>query len=191
MEAESVLRFWEIALDAELDVCIDGGWAVDALLGRQTRQHGDLDIALPILQIATLRRLFEAEGYFEVSRPDSWKHNFVLETCEGDTIDVHAYELNSDGRNKAGVPYCADQLCGEGVISGVPVRCVPPNWLVRFHTGYLVGDADWHDVRLLCAKYDLPIPDIFNRFVQAESGKRKLQVACKANPKLNVDTPHF
>jgi lincosamide nucleotidyltransferase A/C/D/E len=171
MQAASVLRFWEIALDAELDVCIDGGWAVDALLGRQTRQHGDLDIALPASQVAALKHLLEARGFFEVPRPDSWQHNFVLRTCEGDTIDVHSYELNTDGSNKAGVAYSADHLCGEGVISGVKVLCVPPDWLVRFHTGYEVDEGDWHDVRLLCAKFNLTIPNIFNRFVQAESSK--------------------
>jgi lincosamide nucleotidyltransferase A/C/D/E len=170
MQAVSVLRFWEMAREVGLDVCIDGGWAVDALLCQQTRQHGDLDIALPASQIANLRSLLETQGFFEVPRPDSWEHNFVLQTCEGETIDVHSYELNSDGSNKAGVPYRAEHLCGEGVISGVQVRCVPPDWLVEFHTGYEVDAGDWRDVRLLCAKFNLTIPDIFHRFIQAESG---------------------
>ena len=30
-----------------LEVYVDGGWAVDAVLGEQTRPHDDLDIALP------------------------------------------------------------------------------------------------------------------------------------------------
>lgn len=167
MQAASVCRFWRMAHKVGLNICIDGGWAVDALLGRQTRQHGDLDIALPISQVIALRTLLGTQGFIEVPRPDSWEHNFVLLSADGETIDVHAYELNADGSNKAGVPYCADQLCGDGAISGVKVRCVPPDWLVRFHTGYDVDQGDWHDVRLLCAKLNIEIPEVFNRFARA------------------------
>jgi len=47
MDAEAVVEVWT-AFEAErLEGVLDGGWAVDALLGRQTRPHGDLDIALP------------------------------------------------------------------------------------------------------------------------------------------------
>ena len=63
MDAKSVVRFWEAARAAGLDICIDGGWAVDALLGEQTRPHGDLDIALPASQGARLRAMLEAQGY--------------------------------------------------------------------------------------------------------------------------------
>jgi Aminoglycoside-2''-adenylyltransferase len=31
----------------QIDLHIDGGWGVDALLGRQTRTHADLDIRSP------------------------------------------------------------------------------------------------------------------------------------------------
>jgi lincosamide nucleotidyltransferase A/C/D/E len=31
---------------ADLEVWLDGGWAVDAVLGEQTRAHRDLDIIL-------------------------------------------------------------------------------------------------------------------------------------------------
>lgn len=167
MQAASVLRFWEMARKVGPNICIDGGWAVDALLGQQTRQHGDLDIALPVSQVASLRTLLGAQRFFEVAQPDSSAHNFVLRTPEGETIDVHSYELNPDGSNRGGVPYCADHLCGEGVILGVWVRCVPPDWLVRFHTGYDVDEEDWHDVHLLCAKFNIAIPDIFYRFAGA------------------------
>ena len=31
----------------QVELIIDGGWAVDALLGEQTRPHEDLDVAMP------------------------------------------------------------------------------------------------------------------------------------------------
>lgn len=168
MHAASVVQFWKEARTLGLDICIDGGWAVDALLGVQTRAHGDLDIALPAAQGAALRGMLSGQGYREVPRPDSWVHNYVLERPSGETIDVHTYELYPDGSNKAGVAYMAEHLTGEGIILGTRVRCVPPDWLVRFHAGYEVDADDWHDVRLLCAAFDIPIPEHFKRFVRAE-----------------------
>jgi lincosamide nucleotidyltransferase A/C/D/E len=161
MQASAVVQFWKSARSSGLNVCIDGGWAVDAALAVQTRSHADLDIALPASEVSALRALLQKAGFSEVSRPDSWAHNFVLQSVTGDIIDVHSYELNPDGSNKLGVAYIADHLSGEGVILGCSVRCVPPRWLVQFHTGYDVDQNDWHDVRLLCEKFDIAIPDIY------------------------------
>ena len=41
----------------QLEVFIDGGWGVDALLGKQTRPHSDLDIALKHTDVPKLREL--------------------------------------------------------------------------------------------------------------------------------------
>ena len=169
MKATAVVQFWKSAQAHGLTICIDGGWAVDAALGMQTRPHGDLDIALPASDVRALRTLLAESGFYEVSRADSWEHNFVLQSARGDLIDVHSYELNSDGSNKNGVAYSADHLNGEGTILGCRVRCVPPRWLVPFHTGYDVDETDWHDVRLLCKKFEIPIPDIFKRFADRDS----------------------
>lgn len=169
MQASAVVQFWGSAQANGLNICIDGGWAVDAVLGVQTRPHGDLDIALPASEVIALRALLNGGGFSEVSRPDSWEHNFVLQSVSGDIIDVHSYELNSDGSNKEGVAYMADHMCGEGIVLGCRIRCVPPRWLVPFHTGYDVDETDWHDVRLLCERYKIPIPDIYERFAGSES----------------------
>ncbi len=147
-----------------LEICIDGGWAVDAVIGRQTRRHADLDIALPAGQVPRLLALLRAQGFRRVRRPDSWAHNFVFEDRFGRAIDAHSYVLGADGRNLGGVPYEADHLGGEGRILGHRVRCVPPEWLVQFHTGYEVDRTDWQDVRLLCRKFNLEIPDIYGSF---------------------------
>jgi lincosamide nucleotidyltransferase A/C/D/E len=44
------------------------------------------------------------------------------------------------------------------------VRCLSPAWEVRFHTGYPVDADDWHDVALLCARFDLAVPPDYDRF---------------------------
>jgi len=62
-------------------------------------------------------------------------------------LDVHSYTLDAAGLNVGGVPHSGEHLTGRGVIAGYPVRCIPPEWLVKFHTGYELHDNDWHDVR--------------------------------------------
>jgi lincosamide nucleotidyltransferase A/C/D/E len=42
-----------------IDLHIDGGWGVDALLGRQTRTHADLDIAVNRQDVAQIRFLLD------------------------------------------------------------------------------------------------------------------------------------
>jgi lincosamide nucleotidyltransferase A/C/D/E len=141
-----------------LEVYVDGGWAVDALLGEQTRPHDDLDIALPHAQVPHLRALLTTRGFREQRRDDSWECNFVLADQAGRRLDVHSYTLDAAGRNASGVPYSGVQLTGRGVIGGYAVRCISPQWLVKFHTGYEVDHKDWHDVRLLCERFQMAVP---------------------------------
>jgi len=177
MQAECVIDFWHATQKRGLQICIEGGWAVDAVLKRQTRPHNDLDIALPAVDVPALRQLLAAGGYVEVHRPDSWEHNFVLEDPQGRLIDVHSYVLNPDGSNAGGVSYVADQVSGEGVILGVTVRCVPAHWLILSHTGYELRESDWHDVRLLCSELNLAIPPGFEALAASISQDGKAQDA--------------
>lgn len=147
-----------------LDIYVDGGWAVDAALGAQTRPHDDLDIALPHAQVPRLRALLSSQGFREQPRDGSWECNFVLTDQGGRRLDVHSYTLDAAGQNVGGVPYTSEHLSGQGVIGGRRVRCIPPEWLVQFHTGYELDDNDWHDVRLLCERFQIAIPDEYLKF---------------------------
>ena len=154
-DAVELIRLFENHL---LDVCIDGGWAVDALLGRQTRPHSDLDIALPHSQVPELRRLLEARGYIDIFRNDSWECNFVLGDAHGRQVDIHSHTFDEQGNLVFGVAYPFDSLNGSGSILGHPVRCITPEWLVKFHTGYKLDENDYRDVRALCDHFGLPLP---------------------------------
>jgi len=35
---------------------------------------------------------------------------------------------------------------------------------VKFHTGYELDDNDWHDVRLLCERFQIAVPDEYLKF---------------------------
>src|SRR5438552_11573427 len=121
--------------------------------GEQTRPHGDLDVALPHKQAPSLRALLATCGFREQFRDDTWECNFVLADERGCRLDVHSYTLDAAGNNIYGVAYISEHLTGRGSIDGYPVRCICPEWLVKFHTGYELDDNDYHDVRLLCDRF--------------------------------------
>ena len=46
MRSEDVVELYRVLHQSGIAIWIDGGWAVDAVVGRQTRSHYDLDIAI-------------------------------------------------------------------------------------------------------------------------------------------------
>lgn len=149
---------------AEIDVIVDGGWGVDALLGHQTRAHLDLDIAIPADQRRSLRELLLRAGFSQIWTADLWEHNFVLEDDRRRRIDVHSFELDDDGRNVGGVEYQGSHLRGTGRIGERGVRCIPVDVLIGFHLGYAQDIEDYHDVLALCERFDRPLPAELERF---------------------------
>jgi Aminoglycoside-2''-adenylyltransferase len=75
MTSHDVLEFLALAQAHSIELWIDGGWSVDALLERQTRVHSDLDIALSHKDVPKLRALLEASGYKDVPRDDTRECN--------------------------------------------------------------------------------------------------------------------
>jgi lincosamide nucleotidyltransferase A/C/D/E len=166
MKAEDAAELIELLEQHGLEVYVDGGWAVDALLGQPTRVHQDLDIALPHKHLSTLRDLLSTKGYQEQPRADSWECNFVLVDASGREVDVHLYTLDEAGNHIGGVEYRREHLTGKGLINGYPVRCISPEWLVKFHSGYLLDENDYHDVRSLCERFGIALPDEYRRFIK-------------------------
>lgn len=164
MTAKDVVEIVGLLSQNHIDVCIDGGWGVDALLGGQTRTHADLDIAIQHKDAAQTRALLEARGYKDVARDDSWECNFVLGDDRGHQIDIHSYTFDSAGNHIHGVAYPLDSLTGSGSVSGVPVKCISPEWMVKFHSGYKLDGNDYHDVRMLCRRFGIPLPSEYEEF---------------------------
>ncbi|MEA2008280.1 MAG: nucleotidyltransferase family protein [Chloroflexota bacterium] len=164
MTAEDVIEIVRLFNQNDVEVIIDGGWGVDALLGEQTRIHEDLDVAVAHKDVEKIRALLEAKGYHDVPRDDTWECNFVLGDDEGRLVDIHSCTFDAEGNNVFGVKYPLDSLQGSGVINRHPVRCIPPQWLVDFHTGYELDENDYRDVKLLCQKFSIEIPAEYDGF---------------------------
>ncbi len=169
MTAQDVIAFVGLMAANGIQVILDGGWAVDALLGRRTRRHADLDIAVQHVDTPRIRALLAERGYSEAPRGDSWACNFVLEDGLGHSIDVHSCTFDESGRNVFGVAYPFESLGGSGSVDGRPVRCITPGWLVKFHTGYAVDENDYRDVKALCRRFGIPMPEAYRAFVEKDN----------------------
>jgi lincosamide nucleotidyltransferase A/C/D/E len=65
-----------------------------------------------------------------------------------------------------GVEYLPEHLTGEGTINGYRVKCIPPDSVVKFHTGYDLDENDFHDVRAICEKFKIPLPSEYEKFIE-------------------------
>jgi len=164
MTAEETVEIIRLFEQNGIEVYVDGGWGVDALLGHQTRKHDDLDIAMPHGFVPKLRELLEARGYVDVPRDDTRDCNFVLGDDKGHLVDVHTYTFDENDKNIFGVAYEPRHLTGTGIINGYPVKCIPPDIMVEFHTGYAVDENDYHDAKALCERFGIAIPKEYERF---------------------------
>lgn len=158
MKEEDVIEILDLLDTVGIEVYIDGGWGVDALLGVQTRTHEDLDIAIPHRDVPKLREILEGKGYFEIPRDDTWECNFVLADGNGREVDVHSFTFE-DGKHVFGVEYHPEDLTAIGTIGGRRVKTIDPAAMVRFHTGYKLDENDYRDVKALCDAFSLAMPD--------------------------------
>lgn len=51
-------QVFEMLSPAESPWCVVGGWAIDLWLGRQTRDHEDIEVAIPRVDFGRVRQLF-------------------------------------------------------------------------------------------------------------------------------------
>ena len=164
MDQEEALRVIDLAEIAGIPIVIDGGWAVDANLGWQTRSHSDLDIAINQQYLPRLLGILSRLGYGHVARGDQWEHNFVLQDGGGHQVDIHSYCRNDRGQIIGGVEYPGDSLTGQGKIGHAKVGCIKADWLVDFHLGYPFDKNDYNDVKYLCNLNRLSLPPEYQSY---------------------------
>ena len=161
VEQHEVLALYRLLADHHIEVWLDGGWGIDALVGEQTRPHSDLDIAVRHDDVEELRTIMSARGYEPVERDDTQPWMFVLGDTQGHEVDVHSFTFDRHGRNIYGVAYPAESLTGEGCLDGQVVRCISADWAVKFHTAYPPRPVDRHDLKLLHERLGIDVPDLY------------------------------
>jgi lincosamide nucleotidyltransferase A/C/D/E len=160
----NVLDVLDLADSAGVRLWLDGGWGVDALLGGQSREHADLDVMLEIRHLEAFLKVLLDNGFVKVGEASATPWNFLMAHPAGAVVDLHVVMFDAQGNGVLGPPdeanaYPAASLTGRGTIGGRPVDCITAEWAVQFHDAY-PGDADDRaDVRALCERFGLQIPE--------------------------------
>jgi lincosamide nucleotidyltransferase A/C/D/E len=155
-----VLAVLDLLAAAEVRVWVAGGWGVDALLGRQTRRHCDVDLIIgedgshyqQVAQVLAREGFRFAATYHSPGIPipccHVWRHDGGHKV-EVLPVPLHAPPFAVDGTD-VGQPFT------EGSIDGRTVPCLSAELQLLLHTGYPQREIDNEDVALLRAFLDLP-----------------------------------
>src|SRR5688572_32103528 len=95
MSSEDVVELVDCLEAVGIDVWLDGGWGVDALLGTQTRPHDDLDLVVPLHDVPALQDALSKRGYVLVG--GGAPMSFELTDDEGRQVDVHPVVFDERG----------------------------------------------------------------------------------------------
>lgn len=154
MSALEVLRVLAILEGTGRGYWVAGGWGVDALVGKQTRMHRDLDLAIDsVAESPAIESLFRHSYVIETD----WRPvRVALVAPGGRCVDLHPVVFGPDGNGvQADVDdgsFLYPQECFvTGIIAGQVVPCLSLEQQLRFHTGYEPRDIDLADLRTLQA----------------------------------------
>lgn len=167
MDAETVLKVYAELTKSGALVWLDGGWGVDALLGEQSRPHGDVDLILEQADVELACTRLARLGFADVLVDDTRPWNFVLADEAGLRIDMHVIVIDQNGDGiygpvEHGQKYPASSLGTFGTILGKRVRCLSPQYQLESHLGYAIRSKDVQDVRRLCEKFTLQLPEAYS-----------------------------
>ena len=142
---------------------LDGGWGVDCLLQEETRKHGDVDLVISRSDMASVEELLSSRG-FEVIR-DLSPTAVAYGHADGREVDLHPVDVTDDGGG--------DQILEDGsvwhysaptwgTVAGEPVLCASATDQILMHEGYPTRPVDIADVRALCARFNMDLPERFS-----------------------------
>jgi lincosamide nucleotidyltransferase A/C/D/E len=148
---------------SSIDVWLDGGWGVDALLSEQTRAHRDVDIIVQVKDVPMVQEKLRGRGFsFKEGKPP---HSFVLTNGHGLEVDIHAVVFDEEGngiyrmQNGEDWIYPLEGFSGSGLVDGMQVKCLSPAVQVHCHAhGYTPVEKDFQDMEKLQAKFRVELP---------------------------------
>lgn len=161
MEAIEVIAVVDELHAAGIRTGITGGWGIDALLRRQTRPHGDVDLGLAAADVDDAVRALAALGYAVAL--DERPARLVLRGDRG-RVDLHPIVWDGRGRGvQTGLDgelfvYPARSLDAAGEIAGRRVQCGTPELQLSFHAHYEPRPNDRQDMAALAAAFGLQLP---------------------------------
>jgi lincosamide nucleotidyltransferase A/C/D/E len=160
MNATTVLHILDLLTADDVPVWLDEGWGVDALLGRITRSHNDLDLILALDDLPRVMALLVRNG-FGIEEEELGR--VVLGHAEHGRIDLHPVTFDPQGNGvqvqPAALPvvYRSDGFV-TGLILGRAVACISAEVQLFARLGHDRSAKHRQDVIALCAAFGLQVP---------------------------------
>jgi lincosamide nucleotidyltransferase A/C/D/E len=159
--ADRVIEILDVLGAGGVAASVDGGWGVDALLGRETRPHEDLDLIVALDEVEAIQSALRPLGF--TLAEDHLPVRFVLRDPAGAQLDFHTVTFDAEGGGVQPQPggssfrYPPEGFV-RGRIAGREVRCISAEVQLLCHLGYEPTQKDIHDVRVLCRHFGLAVP---------------------------------
>src|SRR5258708_2758354 len=182
MTSLALVELLQLIETAGVQIWLDGGWGVDALLGVQTRPHKDVDIIVRLSDLQRVGELLHTRGF--AIRPGGTASNFVLVDRSGLEIDIHAITFDSNGNGvyrMANGPdwiYPAAGYDGRGTVDANAVRGIAPDAEVLGHAdGSAPTTKAIEDMERLRVRFGVELPPHLGRAALSGCGVRCLRSA--------------
>jgi lincosamide nucleotidyltransferase A/C/D/E len=148
---EEVTNVLDALADAGVRSWVGGGWGVAVLVGRQTRQHRDLDLAIDADQLQTCLDTLRRLGY--VTETDDLPVRIELAATGRGWVDVHPVTFDAEGHGRQAAhdgqfPYPPEAFTS-GELHGRRIQCLSVVQQQAFHSGYELQAKDHHDLAQL------------------------------------------
>lgn len=103
--------------------------------------------------------ILKEKGFAEVKEAYTTISHTVWKDNKGRIIDLQIFKFSEQGYIVfEGEVYPPKVLSGMRKIGDKKVRCIDAENQVLFHLGYEHDKNDMHDVKLLCERFDIPVP---------------------------------
>lgn len=141
---------------------IAGGWGIDALIGRATRDHHDLDLHIGLDQLDEVIDILAIRRYTKTI--DQAPIRVELTDPSGRVVDLHPLRIEVDGSGHGAMfdggswIIKADGLNSRGSIDGLAVSCVSVAEQIRDHCEYEPRAIDREAMSLLADTFDIELP---------------------------------
>lgn len=152
MDLAQVCAVLDALEKADVPYWVGGGWGVDILAGRQTREHRDLDISI---EASAEQRALDALDALGFVVETDWRPSRVEVAAPGaQWVDVHPVEFDDQGNGRqhdldgGWFDYPAAAFTS-AVIAGRRIPCLTVAQQVVFHSFYPPRQVDLHDLALL------------------------------------------
>lgn len=160
-----VCEILEMLSEASVKVFLDGGWGVDALIGRETRTHNDIDLFVEKKDYCITISVITGKGYREVIMDYTTDSHTVWKDDNGRIIDMHCFEYVEDGILYDGYIFPSETFSGKGNIGNIEVSCIITGRHGHHFHHIHIQDETVPVPPGLCRTFNLEIPEQYKSHI--------------------------